>query len=83
LDIEKLISRLFVFVMPEQDEQAVAEVYDEGGKVFLDAFRPRDKTSSNVKLEMELKVHNSPDELCSLCLEDPDRIGQFNITQKN
>ena len=68
-------NRLFVFVMPEQDEEAVAEMYSEGGKVFLDAYRPRDKTSSNVKLEMELKVHNGPDEVCSLCIEDPDKIG--------
>ena len=67
-------NRLFVFVMPEQDEDAVAEIYREGGKVFLDAYRPRDKTSSNVKLEMELKVHNSPDEVCPLCIEDPDKI---------
>merc|ERR550519_1905941 len=67
-------NRLFVFVMPEQEEEAVAEVYREGGKVFLDAYRPRDKTSSNVKLEMELKVHNGPGEVCSLCVEDPDKI---------
>ena len=67
-------NRLFVFVMPEQEEDAIAEIYREGGKVFLDAYRPRDKTSSNVKLEMELKVHNGPGEVCSLCIEDPDKI---------
>ena len=67
-------NRLFVFVMPEQEEEAIADIYREGGKIFLDAYRPRDKTSSNVKLEMELKVHNGPGEVCSLCVEDPDKI---------
>jgi hypothetical protein len=73
-EVTVVAGRLFVFVVPEQEEAAVAEIYREGGRVFLEAWRPRDKTASNVKIEFELKVHAGPEEACSLCIEDPDRL---------
>ena len=37
-------------------QDAIREIYLAGGKIFLEAYRPKDRQSSNVKLEFEFKV---------------------------
>jgi hypothetical protein len=79
-DIKIFASQIFVFKTPVQDEEAIRQIYLTGGKIFIEAFRPKDKQSSSVKFEFEFKVHSnlgkSSIEWCSFCLENPDRIGQ-------
>ena len=72
---------MFIFKTPVQNEDHIREIYLSGGKIFLEAFRPKDRASSLVKHEFEFKVHNgswrnSNIEWCSFCLENPDKIGQ-------
>ena len=75
MHMQVVASKLFVLVVPEQEEEDIAAIYLEGGRVHLEAWRPRDKTSSNVKIEFEIKTHPGPESVCSLCYEDPDRLG--------
>jgi len=79
-DIKIFASQIFVFKTPVQDEAAIRQIYVAGGKIFIEAFRPKDKQSSSVKFEFEFKVHNNLNsnsiEWCSFCLENPDKIGQ-------
>ena len=72
-EVTVVASRLFVFVVPEQEEEAISSLYGEGAKIYLEAWRPRDKTASNVKIEFQVKFHNGPEDICSLCYEHPDR----------
>ena len=37
-------------------QDAIREIYLAGGKIFLEAYRPKDRQSSNVKVEFEFKV---------------------------
>ena len=61
-------------------KDSIREIYLNGGKIFLEAYRPKDRQSSSVKHEFEFKVHNSwrnsSIEWCAFCLENPDKIGQ-------
>ena len=80
-DIKIFASQMFIFKTPVQNEEHIREIYLSGGKIFLEAFRPKDRASSIVKHEFEFKVHNgswrnSNIEWCSFCLENPDKIGQ-------
>ena len=69
-----------MFKTPVQDEELIRQIYLAGGKIFIEAYRPKDKQSSSVKFEFEFKVHNnlgnSSIEWCSFCLENPDKLGQ-------
>ena len=72
---------MFIFKTPVQNEDHIRDIYLSGGKIFLEAFRPKDRAASLVKHEFEFKVHNgswrnSNIEWCSFCLENPDKIGQ-------
>lgn len=79
-DVKIFASQIFVFKTPVQDEESIRQIYLAGGKIFIEAYRPKDKQSSSVKFEFEFKVHNnlrnSSIEWCSFCLENPDKIGQ-------
>ena len=80
-DIKIFASQMFIFKTPVQNEDHIREIYLSGGKIFLEAYRPKDRASSLVKHEFEFKVHNgswrnSSIEWCSFCLENPDKIGQ-------
>lgn len=79
-DIKIFASQIFVFKTPVQDEELIRQIYLAGGKIFLEAYRPKDKQSSSVKFEFEFKVHNnlgnSSIDWCSFCLENPDKLGQ-------
>ena len=79
LDVKIFASQLFIFKTPVQDEESIRQIYLSGGKIFLEAYRPKDRQASNVKHEFEFKVHttwqNSSIDWCSFCLENPDKIG--------
>ena len=57
-DIKIFASQMFIFKTPVQNEDHIREIYLSGGKIFLEAFRPKDRASSLVKHEFEFKVHN-------------------------
>lgn len=61
-------------------QEAIGDIYARGGRIFLEAYRPKDKQSSAVKHEFKFQVHsrwgNSNIDWCSFCLENPDRLGQ-------
>lgn len=79
-DVKIFAGQIFVFKTPVQNEESIKQIYLSGGKIFVEAYRPKDKQASTVKFEFEFKVHNdlgnSGMEWCSFCLENPDRIGQ-------
>ena len=55
-EVKIFASQLFIFKTPVQNEDNIRDIYLSGGKIFLEAFRPKDRASSLVKHEFEFKA---------------------------
>ena len=95
-DVKIFAGQVFVFQTPVQEEENIrqvglviepgkhflscGQVYQDGGTILVEAYRPRDRQSSSVKLEFQFKVNcglgEGGLEWCSLCLEVRWQPGQ-------